>query len=115
MSGWRYQPVIVADDDNLAFSLCEVYFDDDDRVETWTESPSIAPSGETPEELSQDLMRMIIDAACWAPIMFDSLKVGMKIPPAVDMETRRKIADDIDRYAAQFEAAKTTTQRGPQA
>lgn len=101
MAGWRYQPVIVSDEHGQRISLCEVYFDGmSGELDTWTDSPSIHAEGETIEELTSDLSRMIMDAFKWVPVPFESLHVGMKFQRAIDQETAEKLADDIDSYAA---------------
>lgn len=75
--GWRYQPVFR--DDPLVgrtFSLVEMYFDNDDKLEDWTEK-GVTPEGEDMEELMTDFRHMIVDAMKWVPMPFDSLRVGM--------------------------------------
>lgn len=74
---WRYQPVWREADGERVYSLCEVYFDEADRLKAWTESPAITPHGETQDELCDDLERMWIDARRWKPVAFEDLKVGM--------------------------------------
>lgn len=74
---WHYLPVFVGHEESREYSFCEVYLDDEGRVEAWTESHEIAPSGETPEELQADLQRMLDDLARWEPVEFSSLAAGM--------------------------------------
>lgn len=74
---WRYQPVIRADNSGQAVTLCECYFTEDDRLDSWTENPRIAPMGCTPEELTADLCQMLQDALTWVPVPFAGLKAGM--------------------------------------
>lgn len=79
--GWRYQPVFVVHGDELVFSLCEVYFDEDGALSRWTADPAMVPQGETLEDLSNDLARMIGDTYKWKPVAYSSLRVGMRFEP----------------------------------
>ena len=79
---WRYQVVYDKtidglNEDNFAYTICEVYLDDDGKLECWTEGKSIAPYGESIDELNSDLQMMQRDLATWKPVPFDSLSVGM--------------------------------------
>jgi hypothetical protein len=78
-SGWRYQAVYIEDGNKKhSYSICEVYFDDNGKLETWTASKAIAAFGESVEELTNDLHYMLDDVQSWKPVPFDSLKVGME-------------------------------------
>ena len=77
MTTWRYQPVYVEQDGVRTVTLCEAYFDDQDRLTSWTERPAMEPQGETPEELARDLSRMLEDARRWRAVPFSELKAGM--------------------------------------
>jgi hypothetical protein len=56
-----------------------VYLDEDGRLEAWTASGRIAPSGDSVEELLADLNHMREDIDRWAPVEFGSLVVGMAL------------------------------------
>lgn len=83
---WRYQPVwkdypITG----RVYSLCEVYFDKDGKLESWTENPAMTPSGNDIADLQGTLERMLSDTRRWEPVDFDSLVPGMAI-------TRKEVA-----------------------
>ncbi len=85
---WRYQPVYEEDMFGRTVTLCECYFDEHGNLKRWTEDPAIIPSGETPEELQKDLIRMLADAYKWEPVAFSALTVGMTfIRTDADVET----------------------------
>lgn len=80
--GWRYQAVYAENNNEMGgtycgYTICEVYLDKDGSLETWTEKSSIAPSGETVDELTNDLQLMLNDIAEWKPVPFESLYIGM--------------------------------------
>lgn len=79
--GWRYQPVFMVHGDELVFSLCECYFAKDGTLARWTEEPAMIPQGESIEDLSKDLARMMGDAYKWKPVAFNTLHVGMRFEP----------------------------------
>lgn len=66
MSTWHYLAVFVERDESTEYSVCEVYLDDDGCIESWTESSSIAASGEGADELRADLSHMLNDIARWS-------------------------------------------------
>jgi hypothetical protein len=74
---WRYQPVYVDLDGERRYSLCEVYLDGDGRLEHWTVKTSMAPEGDSPEDLVGGLRHMMRDAQKWVPVQFTDLVVGM--------------------------------------
>lgn len=74
---WRYQPVWAGHGDERIFGICEVYFDDDGKLENWTESMAISPSGDPVEELIQDCAMMLVDTQKWVPVEHAAIKVGM--------------------------------------
>lgn len=84
---WRYQPVRRKKYNVYTVTLCEVYFDADGRLESWT--GAIAPAGDTIEELFADLHSMMEDASEWKVVNFDDLRVGMTF--------ERLAEDDIDK------------------
>jgi hypothetical protein len=92
---WRYQTVRVAhreypDDPELV--IIEVYLDRvDDSLWAWnTEPVGKRPSGETVEELIEDLTRMLRDAREWKPVDCDDLRVGMRFERDEIVDTARR-------------------------
>jgi hypothetical protein len=84
---WRYQTVRVKyreypDDPELI--ITEVYVDwADGSLCAWSSEPvGKRPSGETIDELIEDLTRMLRDAREWEPVDFDDLRVGMRFERA---------------------------------
>jgi hypothetical protein len=89
---WRYQTVRVKyreypDDPELI--IIEVYLSRaDDSLRAWGAEPvGKRPSGETIEELIEELTRMLRDAREWKPVDFDDLRVGMRFERAEIEET----------------------------
>ena len=79
---WRYQAVYTertnVDEEVIKeYTICEVYLNSDDKLETWTESHKMNPFGESIDELLGDLKLMIKDVRRWKPVEFKSLKTGM--------------------------------------
>lgn len=99
--GWRYQPVYRDDPGGRSITLCECYFDADGRLEAWTEDPAMHPQGETTEELSRDIARMLADAYKWVPVAFDDLHVGM---------TFERTGADVELMIAAMDAVRNTKQ-----
>ena len=91
LGGWRYQPVIVRDGGGRYLSVCECYFNDDGTLKMWSE-PRQWGAGENIEELTGDLVRMLIDAYKWSPVQYKSLKAGMKFERAIPQEQCEGIA-----------------------
>lgn len=92
---WRYQTVRVSyreypDDPELI--IIEVYVDGaDGSLCAWNAEPiGKRPSGETLEELIEDLTRMLRDAREWVPVDFDDLRVGMRFEPAEIEDTAKR-------------------------
>jgi len=84
---WRYQAVRVKyreypDDPELI--IIEVYLDRaDDSLYAWSaEAVGKRPSGETIDELIEDLTRMVRDAREWEPVDSADLRVGMRFERA---------------------------------
>lgn len=102
--GWRYQPVWAEHNGEKVYSLCEVYFDGDGRLEHWTESPAMLPQGiGDVQELRGDLTRMLMDAYKWEAVEFKTLAPGMSFRRAVTQEQMEDIARMVE---AVNEAAK---------
>ena len=92
---WRYQTVRVnyreyPDDPELV--IIEVYLDrTDDSLCAWSAEPvGKRPSGETIEELIEDLTRMLRDAREWEPVDFDDLRIGMRFERVEAEDTARR-------------------------
>ena len=92
---WRYQPVIVLDHGGDFCTLCEVYFDDADRLIRWGQ-PMPSASGEDVSQLQSDLVRMLVDSYSWVPVQYDDLRVGMTFERALTMEERENIARMVE-------------------
>jgi hypothetical protein len=91
---WRYQTVRVnyreyPDDPELV--IIEVCLDrTDDSLYAWSAEPiGKRPSGETIEELIEDLTRMLRDAREWEPVDFHDLRIGMRFERAEAEDTAR--------------------------
>lgn len=101
-AGWRYQPVFR--DETLVgrlFSLVELYFDEDDKLEDWTDSPGMAPCGDSADELYEDICHMLADSMRWLPVPFDSLKAGM---------TFQRTGNDVEKVIKAMLAAMPRVQ-----
>jgi hypothetical protein len=73
---WRYQPVFIEDDGGRQYGACEVYFDDKERLEAWSEI--VEPLGDTLENFCEMLTMMLADAKAWKPVEFSELEVGFE-------------------------------------
>jgi hypothetical protein len=63
---WRYQAVYIEreigeNEKVKEYSICEIYLDKDEKLEMWTENPSIAPYGLSYDELIGSLHLMLED------------------------------------------------------
>jgi hypothetical protein len=67
---WNYRVVRTTDGEEESFAIYEVYYDDDGRPEACTEDPA-HPSGETLEELAEDLT--YYQAALSQPVLDDAI------------------------------------------
>ena len=78
---WRYQAVyrriVNRDSESIEYSICEVYLDEDGKLEGSTESPTMTPHGNTRSELIDDLKMMLEDVSKWKAVDFDMMQVGM--------------------------------------
>ena len=74
---WRYQVVWTEEGGERIYSVCEVYLDEDGRLDSWTTDPVMRPIGEDRDDLEWTLVAMLADTGEWAPVNFASLKVGM--------------------------------------
>ena len=127
--GWRYQPIFDTQDGETLFYLIEVWLDDRERLTAWVsrdqaplpesftawvtrdqapplELPFSYPAGESMGRLQVDLVRMYVDSWCWAPVAFDSLRVGMTFRRLVSAEERNRLADGFAATATLLHAAQ---------
>ena len=82
MTTWHYLAVFVEHGSERTYSFCEVFRDKHGRVEGWTQSHDIAPSGSSIAELTGDLHHMLNDATRWEPVRFSDLTAGMVLKAA---------------------------------
>ena len=79
---WHYLPVWEreeGDDSGERFySICEVYLDENDKLEFWTKGPSIGAGGSSIDDLLGDLELMMRDVKKWKAVGFSALEKGMK-------------------------------------
>lgn len=108
---WRYQPVYVdhtiGDITQRAFSLCEVYFDKNGKLESWTERPAMTPAGvDDVQDLRGDLVHMLSDSYKWKPVAFSDLKAGMTFERFATHDQMEQIATMIESFSSAAEAAR---------
>lgn len=96
---WRYQPVWDGNDEDPAYTLVEVHFDEHGNFTAWAEGDAV-PMGEDVEGLTADLHHMLVDAICWVPVLRSELKPGIKFVPRVSMDDRRAVADYVEANSA---------------
>ena len=92
---WHYLPVYVEANGERAYSLCEVYLDDDGLLDSWTASREIAAHGTDPSKLAADLELMARDVRRWEPVAFDALSVGMRFEPVGVAADRKAIPEAV--------------------
>lgn len=97
MAAWRYQPVWRDTPIERVYSICEIYIDENDRLEAWTESPEIWPGGNSKEEALLDIMRMYVDCARWEAVPFESLRVGMVFDKLISREEAEGMAEMFEQ------------------
>lgn len=97
MAAWRYQPVWRDGPDVRVYSICEIHLDENDRLESWTETAEVWPGGESKHALLLDLMRMYIHCARWEAIPFNALRVGMLFDKLISREEAEAMAEMFDR------------------
>ncbi len=102
---WRYQPVCFVEGDEIIFSLCEVFFDENETLKNWTKNRHIAPMGGSIEELSGDLSRMLVDAFRWQPVMYTKLEVGMTFERAISPDQAEALAQMVEGWTHNLETA----------
>jgi hypothetical protein len=101
---WRYQPVYIEEGDTKVYSLIEAWFDESDKLTSWTEECFMHPQGESADELRGDLTHMLACAWKWVPVRFSDLKVGMVFQRAILKEDSDNIADLIGAVGEQVRA-----------
>ena len=99
---WRYQPIWWEDSGGRTFGLCEMHFDQRDRLILWSAEPFTWPQGDDMEHLTNDLVRMLVDAYRWQPISFAELRVGMTFEKAIDSQQAEALAQFAERMAHNF-------------
>ena len=75
---WHYLAVRHRFGEDVTIGFVEVYRDDNDAIEAWTEDMEMAPRGETEEDLRFNLRQMTHDLDRWGVIEENDLKVGLK-------------------------------------
>jgi hypothetical protein len=99
MTTWRYQPIFQEHDGERYYSLCEVYFDEDEKLSSWTAKAEMAPIGEDVADLVGSLSRMWVDALSWEPVRFSDLKPGMIFERKLANEERKSLAARLEQFA----------------
>lgn len=108
---WRYQPIWWADSGGKTFGLCEVYIDDHDHLTNWSPEPFTWPQGDDMEQLTNDLVRMLVDAYRWRPVAFAELRIGMTFERAIDQKQAAALAKMVERTAHNFSTAQASESR----
>ena len=90
--GWRYQAVYEDDAVGRQFSFCEVWIDENGQLEGWTEKAGMVPCGETLDDLTNDLVRMYVNACRWGAVAFSEMRVGMPFAPLISREKAEQLA-----------------------
>lgn len=102
MNNWNYRIMRTVQKtptgEEATYGFHEVYYREDDSIEGWTEDPC-APMGETFDELSNDLARML--AAMTRPVLDN--ETGREIGPAP------RLVDDLNKMLADEKAAAGKT------
>lgn len=83
MTTWHYLPVFTEERDERVYGLCEVHIGADDRVQSWTKSMFMYPSGNDLSDMSGELGYMLLDCRRWEPIAFGDLKPGLELKRAM--------------------------------
>lgn len=111
---WRFQPVWLDEPTGKVFVLCEVYFDDDGTLSHWTdlnhESSQQPPVGNDIADLTGELTRMLVDAYCWIPVAYSSLRVGMTFEPTITAAQRESLARMVDSWNHNISATRSVTE-----
>lgn len=105
--GWRYQPVWIVDRAGTAFGVCEVYLDENNRLEQWTEEPLMHAQGDDVESLSRDLVRMLVDVYRWKAVAFAELRVGMEFDRLIDPAKAEALAKMVEAMSHNMGEART--------
>lgn len=105
---WRYQPIWWEDSGGRTYGLCEMYFDQRDRLTRWSAEPFTWPQGDDMEELTNDIVMMLVDAYRWRPVAFADLRAGMTFEKAIDSKQAEALAQMVERMAHNLNAAADT-------
>ena len=83
--------------DDECISLVEVFLDESDRLDSWTECLQCAPIGNDVDDMVREISHMWIAALCWKPVLASDMRVGMTFESVVDQKKRNDLADFLDR------------------
>lgn len=101
---WRYQPVWIETTKgqfhSTEFGLCEVYFDDDGKLESWTAEPFLTAVGDDARDLRGALAHMLLDAWRWVPVRYADLKVGMTFERALSPKKADALAACLEQFTS---------------
>ncbi|RJP76671.1 MAG: hypothetical protein C4522_17600 [Desulfobacteraceae bacterium] len=87
MSHWNHR-VIKRHDKKVhitTFQIHEVYYDDDNKIESWTASP-VEPMGESMAELRKDLQYFV--EALEKPVLEEKIQNGQEILVEINQSAR---------------------------
>lgn len=113
MSKWRYQPVYSDDPSGRSYFLIEVHFpDSSDELGGWTDMEGApaphGPMGNSIEDLTGEIARMLVDAFRWVPVEYDKLKTGMIFQRLISPAEGEALAQSIERWTHNFKPAPET-------
>ena len=95
---WHYLTVYRDHGEERHFSLCEVYLDDQGKLDFWVPNPEMSPGGEDITSLTRTLGLMLLDAQAWEPVRFDDLKVGLRLQPRLSQAERQRLKGLIEQF-----------------
>lgn len=102
---WRYQPIWWRDSGGRTYGLCEMHLDLQDRLVSWSAEPFTWPQGDDMEQLSNDIVRMLVDTYRWEPVAYADLRAGMTFTRRIDERQSEALARMVERTAHNFKAA----------
>ena len=105
---WRYQPIWWEDTGGRTFGLCEMFFDQSDHLTSWNAEPFTWPQGDDMEQLTNDIVRMLVDAYRWRPVAFAELRAGMTFEKAIDNKQAEALAKMVEGAAHNLNTASAT-------
>lgn len=103
--GWRYQPIWWEDSGGRTFGICEMTLDQHDRLTGWDAEPFSWPQGDDMGQLTNDLVRMLVDAYRWQPVAYADLRVGMTFEKAIDTRQAEALARMVEAMSHNLGAA----------